>query len=234
MSQPNTTNSSESGSFTNNSCSTRRIKRRGRRRRFFRFFGFIALLWITASVSYNHGHKIVGFVKMSKLSKEMGLTWQQKDQLQDTFFDAFQKTYAQRKEARKIKRDLYRLIDKEGLTQKELNTFISQSMKKLEKMALEHSASLLKARNVLTPYQRKVLIVRLQQMERKKNRWRSHRRYRRYSEADYYNDLQPRYAQPKPAKPETVQPKEMKPKKQSEVQPSTSAPRPTKLSQRLP
>lgn len=219
------------------SSNNNRNRRRRRGRRFFKFLGLIGLLWITASVSYNHGHKVVGYFKLKKLSREMDLSWQQRDRLMDTFFDAFQKTHAQRKEVRKIKQAFYKLIDKDGLTQKELNTFIKSSMKKLETMALAHTGSLLKARNVLSPYQRKVLLVRLQQMDNKRNR-RS-RRYRRYyrsyrhSEADWGYQDRPKYAQPSYEQQDEVKPKTAKPRTHSPQPSRAPSTRPTKLSHHL-
>lgn len=234
--------SKKHGNDSNADTSSYRQRRRRRGRRFFKFLALVGLLWVTASVSYNHGHKIVGYFKLKKLTREMDLTWQQQDRLMDTFFEAFQKTHAQRKEVRKIKQAFYRLMDKDGLTQKELNTFISSSMTKLQTMALAHSGSLLKARNVLTPYQRKVFLVRLQQMDQKRNRWnRRYRRYRRHyrhSEADWNTQDRPSYAQPSKERPGYEQPNEAKP---AQVKPGTNSPqpsqvpssRPTKLSQHL-
>ncbi len=189
----------------NNTCSNCAYRQRRRRskRKFLKFFLFVGLLWATATISYRHGGKIVGFIKMKKISKEMSLTWQQKDRLMDTFFAVRQKAFSQRKELKRLKQGFYKLMDKENLTQKELNTFIKQSMATIEKMALEHSASLLKARSILSPYQRKLLIVRLQQMERQHNRrhWRRYRSYRsqrddhQNAETENYNKaLSYRYA----------------------------------------
>lgn len=160
--------------------------RRRRGRRLFKFLAFLGILWVTATLSYRHGHKVVGFFQMKKLAREMDLTWYQKERLMDVFFDAQQKSFAQRAELHQIKREMYNLLDKENLTQQELNSFIHVSLGKVEKMLQAHTANLLKARNTLSPYQRKVLVVRLQQMEKKRNRWRRH--YARYSEAQTQED----------------------------------------------
>lgn len=183
-SHPNQANHSPSENqqpSNNNHCKRCSCRRRGRGRgkKLLKFIGFIALLWITASVSYNHGHKIVGFIKMKKLSKEMDLNWQQKEQLVDLFFQSKEKGYRQRGQVRQIKQAFYQLLDKDNLTQKELDQFIRASITRIQKIALSHSPNILKARNTLSSYQRRVLMVRLQKMDikRQKKRWkhRSHR-----------------------------------------------------------
>lgn len=188
-SQKNQDKASESHTHTSSGCAPKQRRRR-RKRKILKFFLFVGLLWATAIISHRHGGKIVNFMKLKKISKEMSLSWQQKDQLMDVFFAARQKSFAQRKELKKIKNAFYKLMDKERLTQKELNEFIKKSMATFEVMALEQSKNLLKARSVLSPYQRKLLVVRLQQMERKRNRrYRRWQKLRQHASAEWKDEF---------------------------------------------
>jgi len=158
------------------SCSKRARKRR-KRRKVFRFLAFAALLWGTAVVSHRYGDAIVHMVKFQKVSKEMQVTYRQKDALTSIFFDAYRGSTKERVELRKMRRNFYQLMDKQDLTKQELDAFLKKNLARIQEMVLAKTPLLMQARNVLTPEQRKILIVRIQQMHRDKRRWRRWRRW---------------------------------------------------------
>ncbi|HAA55378.1 MAG TPA: hypothetical protein DCE42_11515 [Myxococcales bacterium] len=149
-------------------------KRRCRSRKFFFFLGLIAVIWATASVTFHHGHKIVGFIKMRKLAKEMQVTPMQRDKLISIGFKAYHNNIKHRKEFKEMRREFFHLLSKEQLTQKEVDAFVTKHIAKIQKVLLSNTPLLLEARAVLTPEQRRILAFRIQQMQRHKRRWRRH------------------------------------------------------------
>lgn len=152
---------------------------RGFRRRRFRLFKaliVLAVLWFTATMSYRHGGKIVGFLHMARTAKEMGVTHHQRAQLKGIMWETLEKNRKYRAQMRKMRGEFVVLMDKKTLTKQELDDFIKRSVGKLQEMLLANTPNLLKARAVLTPAQRKIFLVRMQQFQRRRARWSRHRR----------------------------------------------------------
>lgn len=153
-------------------------KRRGRFR-FLKFLLFLAIIWGTAVISFKHGHKIVHFIQMKRIAKEMDLTHSQKRKLVGLMWGTIDKNEANRKKVRQMRRDFLQLMEKKDLTQKELDEFIKKSMAEIQSIVLANTNTIMKARAVLSPEQRSILIHRVKQL-RRRGHWRRHRHHRRH------------------------------------------------------
>lgn len=165
-------------------CSFFSYRRRRRRKRFLFFIGAIALIWATAAFTYRHGHKLVHFMQFRKLVKEMQISHTQRRELASIAFSAMEKNRGQRKVFRKMRYEFFKLMGKENLTQPELDAFLKKHTTQIQQLILSNSPFLLKARAVLSPHQRRILLVRVKQMQERRQRrrwrrWRAHHHHHR-------------------------------------------------------
>lgn len=141
---------------------------RRKKRRFFKFLLLLLLLWGTASLSFHYGGAIVRIAQLNSVVQEMQLSPVQEQRLKGVMWKAWEKNQTFRGSFQKMHTELFELMDKKKLTQQELDDFIKRSVGTFQSVLLSNSKYLLQARSVLTPQQRKILLVRLHQLKQKR------------------------------------------------------------------